>query len=201
MGRRRALVPPSCRAGAHHALDQCRPVSRFLLMSGLQIFNAHPALYVGERSDFRPSNDFDPGTPVGKTALFGRNGRSSDIHSIRRACSASRARTGQVSSRAFPSWITIPKLPRISRLDGRWHFFFLRLAIGAECSHLSRLGHRQVGHFGRARVEAWPYREGGPANHLRLPAFLSREARRRSGTNVLQAVRLFSWSSSYCFRS
>ena len=50
-----------------------------LVMSGLQVFNAHPALYWGEDSDFeRPllaiSTVFTPeGRPIGVTRLFGRS--------------------------------------------------------------------------------------------------------------------------------
>jgi len=85
-----------------------------LLMSGLQIFNAHPALYVGERSDFDHPT-IRSGHTCRKTALSEKR-RSSDIHSIRRACSASRARTGKFVA-CLPELDHYPS-SRISRLDG-----------------------------------------------------------------------------------
>lgn len=49
-----------------------------LVMSGLQIFNAHPALYRGDASDFsRPllsiaADWTEEGRPIGTTSIFGR---------------------------------------------------------------------------------------------------------------------------------
>ncbi len=47
-----------------------------LLMSGLQIFNAHPALYLGAKSDFDDpilamGTVDEAGTPKGVTTIFG----------------------------------------------------------------------------------------------------------------------------------
>jgi len=48
-----------------------------LLMSGLQIFNAHPALYVGERSDFdHPARVIIRGAAI----YFGRLSQSAASH-------------------------------------------------------------------------------------------------------------------------
>jgi thiosulfate reductase cytochrome b subunit len=93
----------------------------FLLMSGLQIFNAHPALYVGERSDFdhpvlsiqaRQSGD----KTVGETVILGHSFDTTGV------LGASRD-DGQVTPRAFPSWITIPSYQDLAT-GRRWHFFF-----------------------------------------------------------------------------
>ena len=72
-----------------------------LLMSGLQIFNAHPALYVGERSDFdHPTlairaHQSERGL-VGETMILGH---SFDTTGVLGASSED----GQMSLRAFPS--------------------------------------------------------------------------------------------------
>jgi len=98
----------------------------FLLMSGLQIFNAHPALYWGQRSTFdRPWLSMtaeDHGaysigvTQIGSTklvttGLFGYSGKK-----------------GEQEPRGFPAWATVPSYRAL--VDGRhWHFFFAWLFV------------------------------------------------------------------------
>jgi thiosulfate reductase cytochrome b subunit len=93
----------------------------FLLMSGLQIFNAHPALYVGAQSDFE-----HPAIAIqarradhsvrGETMLFGRSFDTTGMLGLS-------MEEGQLTPRAFPSWITIPSYQDLA--TGRaWHFFF-----------------------------------------------------------------------------
>jgi thiosulfate reductase cytochrome b subunit len=97
-----------------------------LLMSGLQIFNAHPALYWGQKATFaRPILSMtaeDKGTysigvtQIGKakfvtTGLFGYSGKA-----------------GEREERGFPAWATIPGYRAL--VDGRhWHFFFAWLFV------------------------------------------------------------------------
>lgn len=98
----------------------------FLLMSGLQIFNAHPALYVGAQSDF--------GHPTiaivarraehgvrGETMLFGRAFDTTGVLGVS-------TQDGQPTPRAFPSWITIPSYQDLAT-GRRWHFFFAWLLV------------------------------------------------------------------------
>ena len=101
-------------------------VISLLLMSGLQIFNAHPALYWGEKSTFADPwlamtsvtvVDVPRGiTSVGDyqvetTGLFGFSGKE-----------------GMGEARGFPSWATIPSYKSLA--DGRlWHFFFAWLFV------------------------------------------------------------------------
>jgi thiosulfate reductase cytochrome b subunit len=98
----------------------------FLLMSGLQIFNAHPALYWGAKSTFEhPWLAMLPGEkggqPVGvtmigshqfeTTGLFGYSGQGD-----------------KAEPRGFPAWATIPSYRDLA--DGRrWHFFFAWLFV------------------------------------------------------------------------
>ncbi len=95
-----------------------------LLMSGLQIFNAYPALYWGESSyTGRPpllrihARQSDEGAPVGITEIFGRQFRTTGVLGL------SRGAHGQLSQRAFPSWLTLPGTQWLA-MGRRWHFFF-----------------------------------------------------------------------------
>ncbi|AJZ56351.1 cytochrome b/b6 domain-containing protein [Paraburkholderia fungorum] len=95
-----------------------------LLMSGLQIFNAHPALYWGKSSyTGRPpilqlvAKETDDGKVVGVTRVFGREFVTTGV------LGASRGPDGDLVGRGFPSWATIPGPPWLA-LGRRWHLFF-----------------------------------------------------------------------------
>ncbi|MFI5011698.1 MAG: cytochrome b/b6 domain-containing protein [Hyphomicrobiales bacterium] len=97
-----------------------------LLMSGLQIFNAHPALYIGQQSDFdHPaiaiSAHQSGGGIVGETMIFGRSFETTGL------LGASKE-DGQLTPRAFPSWTTIPSYQDLAT-GRRWHFFFAWLLV------------------------------------------------------------------------
>jgi thiosulfate reductase cytochrome b subunit len=92
-----------------------------LLMSGLQIFNAHPALYWGQSSySGRPpvlqigSTQASDGTPIGVTRVLGQDFKTTGVLGIS---------GGAPTARAFPSWATIPG-PQWLAMGRRWHFFF-----------------------------------------------------------------------------
>lgn len=93
-----------------------------LLGSGLQIFNAHPALYWGAKSTFA-----DPW--IAMTAAE-RDGR---MVGLTRVGSAAFETTGVLGfsdgqRRGFPGWATIPSYRSLA--DGRrWHFFFAWLFV------------------------------------------------------------------------
>jgi thiosulfate reductase cytochrome b subunit len=93
-----------------------------LLMSGLQIFNAHPALYWGQASDFEhpvlsiEAQPDDMDRQVGITHILG-----SDV--VTTGVLGWSTYKGLSSPRAFPGWITIPGALNLA--SGRiWHFFF-----------------------------------------------------------------------------
>ena len=95
-----------------------------LMMSGLQIFNAHPALYWGKSSyTGRPpvfeisTREDDNGDPVGVTTIFGHDLVTTGV------LGASEGPDGELMGRAFPSWLTIPD-SRWLAMARRWHFFF-----------------------------------------------------------------------------
>lgn len=93
-----------------------------LLMSGLQIFNAHPALYWGH--DSRDSTRVleitqkqVSGQWLGITRI---GGAEFDTHGV---LGASRGPDGEYMPRAFPGWATIPG-PQWLAMARLWHFFF-----------------------------------------------------------------------------
>ncbi len=99
-----------------------------MLGSGLQIFNAHPALYWGNRSDAdkallamraRPTED---GELQGFTKLFGREFNTTGVFGL------SAGRFDQPEVRGFPRWATIPS-DRWLAMGRRWHFFFAWLFV------------------------------------------------------------------------
>ncbi|WHZ15964.1 MAG: Thiosulfate reductase cytochrome B subunit (membrane anchoring protein) [Nitrospira sp.] len=94
-----------------------------LIMSGLQIFNAHPALYWGDRSDRdRPI--------LSIRAAKGDDGRIMGITTIG---SYQLETTGLLgysnnSVRAFPAWATIPSSKWLA-MGRQWHLFFAWLFV------------------------------------------------------------------------
>jgi thiosulfate reductase cytochrome b subunit len=96
----------------------------FLLMSGLQIFNAHPALYWGNKSNFSKPflaltarGDSDGSVVGGVTTIFGKSFTTTGV------LGASRDENNQLVERGFPGWITIPSYQDLAT-GRRWHFFF-----------------------------------------------------------------------------
>ncbi len=95
-----------------------------LLMSGLNIFNAHPALYWGEQSyagvppflELR-GIETDEGEVHGVTRIFGHEFGTTGF------LGASRNAEGEIGERGFPSWLTIPGNQWLA-MARRWHFFF-----------------------------------------------------------------------------
>ncbi len=91
-----------------------------LFMSGLQIFNAHPALYWGDKSTFDDplleinADTDDAGKTKGITTILGHDFNTSGVLGL----------SGGGQERGFPAWITIPSgSPELAQ-GRRWHFFF-----------------------------------------------------------------------------
>lgn len=95
----------------------------FLLLSGLQIFNAHPTLYIGDQSGFGFDNtvlamraENTPDGPVGYTTLFGTRFDTTGVLGLS-------TYRDKPTVRGFPSWATIPSYQDLG--TGRVvHFFF-----------------------------------------------------------------------------
>ena len=99
-----------------------------LLMSGLQIFNAHPSLSWGQTSDFEKpffslsAKENDDGSVTGMTTLFGHAFDTTGL------LGASRGPDGDMDERGFPSWATLPSYQDLAT-GRRWHFFFAWLLV------------------------------------------------------------------------
>lgn len=89
-----------------------------LIMTGLQIFNAHPALYWGDRSDRdRPllsmrAMKTETGEIKGVTTILGHSFNTTGILGY----------SGD-KVRGFPAWATIPSGKWLA-MGRQWHFFF-----------------------------------------------------------------------------
>jgi thiosulfate reductase cytochrome b subunit len=95
-----------------------------LLMSGLQIFMAHPALYWGQfgADADRPAfeigaNESGDGPQVGFARIGSATFETMGILGV------SRNASGDAVQRAFPRWATLPSWRDLA-LGRRWHFFF-----------------------------------------------------------------------------
>lgn len=156
-----------------------------LLASGLQIFNAHPALYWGGLSDFDhpvlAMTAEQPGDGAGRgvTSVFGHRFDTTGLLGL------SHDAAGRPAARGFPAWATLPGYQSLA--EGRlWHFLFAWALVlnGAVYLLWGVLG----GHVWR---DMWPSRAelrhvGADAwNHLRL-RFPKGEAARHY--NVLQKL-------------
>jgi thiosulfate reductase cytochrome b subunit len=115
-----------------------------LLMSGLQIFNAHPALYWGKSSYTGKAPILEmtaetapDGQLHGVTRLFGHSFDTTGL------LGASRNGRGELVDRGFPSWATIPDNQWLA-MARRWHFFFAWLLVLngiAYCAYAIASGH------------------------------------------------------------
>ena len=93
-----------------------------LLLSGLNIFSAHPALYWGKSSySGRPpifqimARETDDDV-IGITSMFGHEFVTTGVL-------GAADEDGEVVPRIFPSWLTVPG-DRWLAMARRWHFFF-----------------------------------------------------------------------------
>jgi thiosulfate reductase cytochrome b subunit len=98
-----------------------------LLLSGLQIFNAHPELYWGHYGA-----DGDP-----SVLTIGSSGQGEDMRGFVRIAGVEVPTTGVLgvstfegdpTPRAFPAWATIPSFQDLAT-GRRWHFFFAWLFL------------------------------------------------------------------------
>lgn len=100
-----------------------------LLMSGLQIFNAHPALYWGKDSTFdKPwvsigAFNAPGGGIAGATTIAGHRFSTDGVLGASTASGES-----EKTARAFPAWATIPG-PQWLSMGRHWHFFFAWLFV------------------------------------------------------------------------
>lgn len=99
------------------------PCLIILIMSGLQIFNAHPALYWDDRSDrdqpllsIRPMKT-ESGEMRGITTIMGYKFDTTGVLGYSNG-----------SRRAFPAWATVPSAKFLA-MGRQWHLFFAWLLV------------------------------------------------------------------------
>ena len=99
------------------------PFLIILIMSGLQIFNAHPVLYWGDRSDrdqallsIRPMAT-ESGDVKGITTILGHQFDTTGVLGY-----------SDGMRRAFPAWATIPSAKWLA-MGRQWHLFFAWLFV------------------------------------------------------------------------
>lgn len=140
----------------------------FLLLTGLQIFNAHPTLYVGQQSGFEFDNSVlaiyavnTPDGPRGRTDLFGQSFDTTGVLGM----------SGPAASpqfRGFPAWATIPSFQDLA--TGRVvHFFFAWLLVGTLAVWLiASLFNRHLWRDVVMKGGDWRRLPGDLWNHLRF---------------------------------
>lgn len=152
-----------------------------MLGSGLQIFNAHPTLYWGSRSDperawlAMHAETASSGQRRGVTELFGLRFDTTGVLGLS---------GGGPEVRGFPAWATIPG-PRWLAMGRRWHFFFAWLLV------VNGLAYAAYTLGSRHRRDLWP--QAGEIRHFgsTVREHLSvRRLRAASGRgyNVLQKI-------------
>jgi thiosulfate reductase cytochrome b subunit len=106
-----------------------------LLMSGLNIFNAHPSLSWGKSSYTPRAPIFETGaamtadgSAVGTTRIFDHTFITTGVLGLSGA-------EGRQVARGFPSWITIPSFNWLA-MARHWHFFFAWLLVINGCVYL-----------------------------------------------------------------
>ncbi|HVZ91709.1 MAG TPA: cytochrome b/b6 domain-containing protein [Rhizomicrobium sp.] len=124
--------------GPHYFFRRHSPVARathwvnavilyVMLLSGLQIFNAHPALYWGASSNFEhpvlslTARGYDETVTEGVTQI---GSLSFDTTGVLGASKVD----GVMTARGFPDWATIPG-PQWLAMGRLWHFFFAWLFV------------------------------------------------------------------------
>jgi thiosulfate reductase cytochrome b subunit len=107
-----------------------------LLMSGLNIFNAHPSLSWGRSSYSRRAPIFETGaatlangSAIGTTRIFNHTFNTTGVLGLSRD-------QGRQVAKGFPSWITIPSFSWLA-MARHWHFFFAWLLVINGCVYLS----------------------------------------------------------------
>jgi thiosulfate reductase cytochrome b subunit len=153
-----------------------------LLMSGLQIFNAHPSLYLGQASSFEHpilsiGTAEKNGREIGVTNILGRSFDTTGVLGL----------SGRDNSdeHAFPAWATLPSYQDLAS-GRRWHFFFAWILVFAGSIWL--IYSLISGHISRDLMpSASQFRGIGRSarDHLRLRFPRGEEARRY---NVLQRL-------------
>ncbi|MGH8318876.1 MAG: cytochrome b/b6 domain-containing protein [Steroidobacteraceae bacterium] len=191
------MPPPSDRSAAGRALIRRHSLAvrvlhwvnfitlAIMLMSGLQIFNAHPALYWGKSSDFsRPilsmgAMEDDQGHTWGVTTVGSHTFVTTGV------LGWSKDSDGTYEDRGFPAWATLPGDQWLA-MGRAWHLFFAWILVVNGAVYVV-LGIRS----GHLRCDLWPTRSDWRRlghtflEHVRLRFPKGDEARRYNGIQKL----------------
>lgn len=141
-----------------------------MLMTGLAIFNAHPSLYWGQASHFDTplltiGAVLDPdGQLKGRTYIGKYKFDTDGVLGVSRVLDEA-----EPSSRAFPSWATIPSRQSLA-LARNWHFLFSWIFVLNGLAYIA-------------------YAIG--SGHLRRNLLPTRAELRTIGTSILQHLRFY----------
>jgi thiosulfate reductase cytochrome b subunit len=156
-----------------------------MFMSGLQIFNSHPALYWGASSyTGRPAwfeigaRQDGQGRSIGYTRVVGREFQTTGVLGVS-------ADGGRAYAQGFPSWLTVPSHQWLA-MARSWHFFFAWIFfVNGLCYVTYVLWSRHLAH------DLWPTRADlrgigtSIVDHLRFRHPTGEAAKRY---NVLQKI-------------
>ncbi|GGC45789.1 cytochrome b/b6 domain-containing protein [Chelatococcus reniformis] len=158
----------------------------FLLLSGLQIFNAHPSLYWGQYGANADQPFIDIGAVRDGDRIRGVT-RIGPVSIPTTGVLGASSVNGETRARAFPAWLTLPSYTDLAT-GRRWHFFFAWLFVINGLAYL--IYGLAAGHFRRDLLPdadqlkpAHLVREIADHAHLRFP---KGEAARRY--NALQKL-------------
>lgn len=136
----------------------------FLVLSGLQIFNAYPRLHWGQygadadRAFIEIGASEGDRTPRGYLRIASVSVPTTGVLGVSKV-------DGKWSQRAFPAWLTLPSSQDLA-LGRRWHFFFAWIFV---INGLVYLGYAFLsGHFHRDLL---------PNGHELAPRYIWREVR------------------------
>lgn len=108
----------------------------FLLASGMQIFNAHPALYWGQEGfSYRPRAIMQMRTEVVDGEYRGIT-RIGPLKFDTTGVFGYSSQFGQMQNRGFPAWLTIPSWRDLAS-GRRWHFFFAWIFVTSGLVYLT----------------------------------------------------------------
>ncbi len=139
-----------------------------LVGSGLQIFNAHPALYWGQASSFaRPllamRGERIAGQQRGITVVGDRRFDTTGVLGV-----SAHPTTQRPDVRGFPSWATIPDIRSLA-VGRSWHFFFAWLwVINGGVYLLWSISTRHLSRDLAMRRRDWRELPGAALDHLRF---------------------------------
>lgn len=156
-----------------------------LLMSGLNIFSAHPALYWGKSSYtgrgpvFQITARETSGEVVGVTRVLGREFVTTGV------LGAAAAAGGEIAGRTFPGWLMLPESRWLS-MARRWHLFFAWvLVINGLCYLCYSVATRHIARDLAPTPDDWRSIGRSTLDHLRFRNPVGEAAKRY---NVLQKL-------------